>query len=96
MLDTDLESTSLHERLAGLGRAPGNARGHVLARLATEEARHLGLTLPAALLVEERLITDVAGRPIERTQTAYVGSRWVMDTGSFVAPSHDAETPSPR
>lgn len=86
VLDADLEHGSLHQALADLGREMGRATGYVTARLAsTEEARLLDLTVPAALLVESRLITDRAGRPMESTETAYVGSRWVIDTGSFVA-----------
>jgi GntR family transcriptional regulator len=86
VLQADLEHGSLHQALADLGRQMGRATGFVTARLATtEEARLLGLEVPAALLVENRLITDVSGRPVESTQTAYVASRWAIDTGSFVA-----------
>lgn len=86
VLEADLERGSLHQALADLGRQMGRASGYVTARLATnEEARLLDLVVPAALLVETRLVTDLAGRPIESTESAYVGSRWVMDTGSFVA-----------
>jgi GntR family transcriptional regulator len=87
VLDADLENGSLHPALSDLGRRLGRASGFVTARLASlEEAELLGRPLPTALLVEARLITDIGGRPVERTQTAHVGSRWVIDTGSFVAP----------
>lgn len=86
VLQADLATGSLHQALADLGRRLGRASGYVTARLATEEeAGLLDLPSPAALLVETRLITDNAGRPVESTQSAYVGSRWVIDTGSFVA-----------
>ena len=85
VLKFDLERGSLHAALASLGRRMGRATGYVTARLATlEEAQLLDLTTPAALLVEARLITDLNGRPVESTETAYVGSRWVIDTGAFV------------
>lgn len=88
VLDADLEHGSLHQALASLGRELGRATGYVTARMATaEEARLLALSMPAALLVETRLITDSEGRSVESTQSAYVGSRWVIDTGSFVAPT---------
>jgi GntR family transcriptional regulator len=97
VLDADLEHGSLHQALAGLGREMGQASGYVTARLASpEEARLLQLATPAALLVETRLITDRAGRPVESTQSAYVGSRWVMDTGSFVAPVAAVDGPATR
>lgn len=86
VLEADLEHGSLHQALADLGREMGRATGYVTARMATaEEAMALELTTPAALLVETRLISDVANRPVEHTETAYVASRWAIDTGVFVA-----------
>jgi DNA-binding GntR family transcriptional regulator len=94
VLGFDLERGSLHAALASLGRRMGRATGYVTARLASaEEAQLLDLTTPAALLVETRLITDVSGRPAESTETAYAGSRWVIDTGAFVAPPVPATGP---
>ncbi|MFT4218433.1 MAG: GntR family transcriptional regulator [Micropruina sp.] len=88
VLEEDLEQGSLHAALAHLGRTPARATGHVTARLATdEEADLLELDPPAALLVESRLIVDSTGRRVESTQSAYVGSRWVLDTGAYGAPS---------
>jgi Transcriptional regulators len=86
VLNIDLEKESLHREVARLGHRMARATGYVTARLATDaEAAILGLRCPAALLVENRLILDDTGRPIESTKTAYVGSRWIVDTGSFVA-----------
>lgn len=85
VLDADLAGGSLHEAMEGLGRVMGRASGYVMARLASsEDARLLDLELPAALLVETRVVTDIEGRPTERTETSYVGSRWVIDTGPYV------------
>lgn len=93
VLQADLEQGSLHRALADLGRQMGRASGYVTARLATNDEAHLlGVELPAALLVESRTITDTTGRIIENTQSAYVGSRWVIDTGSFVAPVTPSQT----
>lgn len=85
VLDHDLESGSLDTALTKLGRQWGKASGYVSARLASEDdAQALELEMPAALLVESRLVYDVEGRPVERTETAYVASRWVIDTGLYV------------
>lgn len=88
VLDYDLTTGSLHAALADMGRVMGRAAGHVVSRLATaEEAELLDLDLPAALLVESRLVRDLSGTPVEHTETAYVGSRWVIDTGPYVHPA---------
>ena len=85
MLEADLEKGSLHEALGRLGRTMGRASGSVTARLATqEEGSLLDVDLPAALLVERRLVADTTDRTIEATETAYAGSRWAIDTGAFV------------
>lgn len=96
VLDHDLETGSLHAALAEMGRNLGRANGYVMARLATaEEAELLDLELPAALLVETRLIFDDHARAVERTETAYVGARWVIDTGPYVHPAARPATAAP-
>jgi len=94
VLEFDLEKGSLHSALRQLDRKIAHSRGYVTARLATEEeATELELTRPAVLLVESRTIFDDQGRMVERTETAYVASRWAIDTGIYVAetaPSVDA------
>ena len=97
VLEADLASGSLHEALAELlsaqGRHLGRASGYVTARLASpEEAELLDLQAPAALLVESRLVRDESGRAVEATETAYAGSRWVIDTGAYVADALGAPT----
>lgn len=88
VLDADLERGSLHAAIASLNEEPSHAQGQVHARLATaREAELLAIELPAALLIENRTITNARHKVIESTETAYIGSRWVMSTGSFVAPS---------
>lgn len=94
VLDYDLENGSLHAALADMGRVLGRATGHVVARLATsEEAKLLELAQPAALLVEVRVVVDRDGQPVEYTETAYVGSRWVIDTGPYVHPASGSAAP---
>lgn len=88
VLDYDLESGSLHAALAEMGRILGKATGHVMGRLASaEEGNLLNLYPPAALLVETRTVTDLSGARVEHTETSYVGSRWVIDTGPYVHPA---------
>ena len=90
VLDTDLENTSLHEWIRSQGYSISNATGYVTARLADKtDAELLGLTPPAALLVESRTIYDGSNRPLERTETAYVAARWVIDTGMYAPVSAD-------
>lgn len=84
ILEKDLESGSLHGALGEMGYHISHAYGFVRARLATEsEARILGLTTPAPLLMESRTVYDNADKPLERTETSYVASRWVLDTGTY-------------
>jgi GntR family transcriptional regulator len=80
VLASDLERGSLHESLHRLGRTPDLAHSWISARPATStEAKLLGVTARAALLVERRIIYDVAGAPLEHTETAYVAERYVID-----------------
>jgi len=75
-----------------MGRVISHAHGYVTARLATEEeGEPLELELPTSLLVESRVIYDDSDRPVERTETAYVASRWVIDTGSYQAVNSTAQ-----
>lgn len=96
VLEHDLEAGSLHSALRSMGRKMSHARGYVTSRLASEiEADALGLTRPAALLVETRTIYDAQERPVERTATAYIGSRWVIDTGSYGVDASAAANAAP-
>lgn len=90
VLGYDLEQGSLHEALSEMGRQISHARGYITARLATErEAEILSLTPPAPLLVEWRTIYDSLERPLERTETCYVASRWVLDTVTYAVARRD-------
>lgn len=97
VLKYDLEQGSLHEALRSMGRQISHAQGYVTARLATdEEAEILGLQPPAPLLVEWRTVYDSVERPVERTETCYVASRWVIDTGTYAPASPDVARKSPQ
>jgi GntR family transcriptional regulator len=80
VLASDLEHGSLHESLHRLGRTPDMATSWISARPATTgEAKLLGVPARTALLVERRIIHDVAGAPLEHTETAYIAERYVID-----------------
>lgn len=79
VLEADLEHGSLHAALSALGEAPTSATGTQLAVLADgQEAALLSIEPGAALLVERRLISNQDGVPLERTETRYVGERYVF------------------
>jgi GntR family transcriptional regulator len=79
-LDADLERESLFETLAGAGLVPTSGSAALAAEAATaEDARLLRVRRGAPLLVERRLIHDQDGRPLEWTESRYVGSRYGID-----------------
>ncbi|PDQ34775.1 MAG: hypothetical protein B5766_09285 [Candidatus Lumbricidophila eiseniae] len=80
VLAEELESGSLHEALRKLGRIPVTALTWISARAAsTAEARLLGLSARAPVLVEKRIISDQEEQPIEFTTTVYDPDRYVID-----------------
>ena len=92
VLENDLSTKSLHKCLADLGVTLTHATGFVAARLATAgECELLDAEPPTPLLVESRVVTDATGGAVESTETAYLGSRWVIDTSASV----EAGTGSP-
>jgi GntR family transcriptional regulator len=79
-LDADLEHESLFETLAAAGLVPTRGSAALAAEAATsEDARLLRVRRGAPLLVERRLIHDQDGRPLEWTESRYVGSRYGID-----------------
>jgi GntR family transcriptional regulator len=79
-LDADLERESLFEALVGAGLVPTSGRAALVAEAATaEDARLLRVRKGSPLLVERRLINDPQGRPLEWTESRYVGSRYGID-----------------
>lgn len=91
VLNSDLERDSLHAALSRLGGTPTFGRSSVHAMPATaEDMRLLGVERHTALLVEDRLILDQAGDPLELTESRYVGGRYALSVSFDVhAPSTD-------
>jgi GntR family transcriptional regulator len=80
VLDADLERESLFRTLVSAGLVPTSGSAALAAEAATaEDARLLRVRKGAPLLVERRLIHDQDGRPLEWTESRYVGSRYAID-----------------
>ena len=76
----DLEKGSLHKALRDMKLIPHKADSWLSARVANKsEASKLKIKSGSPLLVETRIIRDKKGQPIERTETAYVANRYVVD-----------------
>lgn len=79
VLNHDLEHGSLHDALREIGEIPTGATGTLIAANAgQDDAELLGVQPAAALLVEERLILNQNGQPLENTQTRYAGGEFVF------------------
>lgn len=79
-LEGDLEHESLFETLVTAGLVPTSGTAALAAEAATaEDARLLRVRKGAPLLVERRLIHDQDGKPLEWTESRYVGSRYGID-----------------
>jgi GntR family transcriptional regulator len=79
-LDANLERESLFRTLAAAGLVPTSGSAALVAEAATpEDARLLRVRRGAPLLVERRLIHDQDGKPLEWTESRYVGSRYGID-----------------
>ena len=79
-LDVDLERESLFQALVAAGLVPTSGSAALAAESATaEDARLLRVRKGAPLLVERRLIHDQNGKPLEWTESRYVGSRYGID-----------------
>jgi len=76
----DLEHASLFETLVTAGLVPTSGTAALAAEAATaEDARLLRVRKGAPLLVERRLIHDQDGKPLEWTESRYIGSRYGID-----------------
>ncbi|WP_350274961.1 GntR family transcriptional regulator [Kribbella sp. HUAS MG21] len=79
VLTEDLEHSSLHDALRALGEQPTSASGTLVAvNAGPEDAELLEVAPGTALLVEERLIVNQEGHPLEKTQTRYAGDEFVF------------------
>ncbi len=82
LVHSDLADGSLHAALMALGRIPTLGNASLTARAARPaEATLLAVDVGAALLVEQRLIYDQDGIPLEITESCYVGDRYALDVG---------------
>lgn len=80
VFEQDLEHVSLFTALAGTGHVPTAGRAVIHAEAATaEDAKLLGVRRGDPLLVEQRLIHDQHGAPIELTESRYVAARYGLD-----------------
>jgi GntR family transcriptional regulator len=96
LLDADLESGSLHAAVSALGRTPTRGHARISAAVADEhEADLLDVDVHSALLVEQRLILDQHGRPLELTDSRYVATRYGLDV-AFVVDAETSPTEKPR
>jgi GntR family transcriptional regulator len=85
IFESDLERGSLHATLVAAGRIPTAGQATIRADTAEKaEAKLLGISPGAALLVERRLIADQNGRPLELTESRYVAERYAVDVDFVV------------
>lgn len=83
--DADLEHGSLHAALVGAGHLPTAGTATIGAETVDRpDAKLLGISAGAALLVERRLIVDQFGAPLELTETRYVAERYALDVDFVV------------
>ncbi|WP_353963542.1 GntR family transcriptional regulator [Streptomyces sp. NBC_00078] len=89
LLQVDVTTHSLHESLIELGRYPRRGYSSIEADVAGDlESQLLEVSAGTPLLIETRLILDQDDRPIELTETRYVGHRYVLDVAFQVDTSH--------
>jgi GntR family transcriptional regulator len=80
VFEQDLEHVSLFAALAAAGHAPTAGKAVIHAEAATaEDAKLLDVRRGDPLLVEQRLIHDQDGSPLELTESRYVAARYGLD-----------------
>jgi GntR family transcriptional regulator len=85
VMEADLERHSLHATLANAGYVLTSGRATIHAEDATgEDARLLAMRRGGALLVEERIIRDLRGEPLEFTESRYPADRYALDVDFVV------------
>ena len=85
--DVDWSAASLHAVLTAAGVQPVAGQATITAQPAgPADARRLDVRRNAALLVEQRLIIDAEGTPVELTETRYAGDRYALDVLFDVEP----------
>jgi GntR family transcriptional regulator len=87
VMAADLVTGSLHGALAAAGYHLRRGTGTIVAEPATnDDARLLGIRPGDPLLVERRVILDGHARPVEATESRYVGNRYALDVWFDVEP----------
>ncbi|MGO1591800.1 MAG: GntR family transcriptional regulator [Ancrocorticia sp.] len=77
VLETDLNSGSLHSALLAEGAIPAQGTSTITAEGATkQDATYLRVEEGSPLVVERRLIRDPRGTPVEWTESHYVPERY--------------------
>jgi GntR family transcriptional regulator len=80
VFEADLEHVSLFSTLAAAGHVPTAGRAVIQAEAAgAEDAKLLDVRRGDPLLVEQRLINDQHGVPIELTESRYVAARYGLE-----------------
>lgn len=83
----DLERASLHATLVAADVVPRSGYATITARAANaRDAKLLEVPRGSPLLVEERLIVDQHGRPVELTESRYAAERYGLDVHFDVQP----------
>ncbi|PZF79957.1 GntR family transcriptional regulator [Jiangella anatolica] len=85
LLDTDLETGSLHSAVRRLGLRPTLGSSILGARTAGDDAVALGVDPATPMLVETRNILDQHGAPLEYTVSSYVADRYALKVDFTVA-----------
>jgi GntR family transcriptional regulator len=85
VLGAELEQGSLHHALAGAGLVPSSGRATLRADAAEpDEAALLQVAAGWPLLVEQRVILDANGEPLETCETRYAAGRYGIDVDFVV------------
>lgn len=90
VLESNLESGSLYSALRELGLYPTTARARIKARPHTDiEQELLQLQIGQPVLVEERIILDQNGRPLDATTAVYAADRYTIEADFILGPSRN-------
>lgn len=87
LLQSDLETGSLHHEVRQLGHEPTVGASVISAAAAGPHAALLGVEPTTPVLVETRTITDQDGQPLEHTTSRYVADRYALRVDFTVSSS---------
>ena len=96
VMSADLEHGSLHDAVARGGLTLRTGTGTIGAAVATAvDARLLDVRRGDPLLVEQRVIVDTQGRPVEATESRYAAVRYALEVSFEVEDEGRRENESP-